>query len=140
MLLLDHESLRRRAAVLSLPALISRCRSTLASYVADKKICGNLPFASYTPHNMIMGCELYAIETDNEQQVLRNIDTVRPTADTAHHSHVLAQHSPIEGFCAAAGVQPPRRRPPSGQHRGSKSGLRYYHAVDWWPCRRSPLI
>jgi len=44
MLLLDHESSRRRVAALSLPALIGRCRSTLASYVADEKIRGNLPF------------------------------------------------------------------------------------------------
>jgi len=40
----DHESSRRRVAALSLPALIGRCRSTLASYVADEKIRGNLPF------------------------------------------------------------------------------------------------
>jgi len=40
----DHESSRRTVAVLSLPALIGRCRSTLASYVVDEKIRGNLPF------------------------------------------------------------------------------------------------
>jgi hypothetical protein len=42
MLLLD----RRRVAALSLPALIGRCRSTPASYVADEKIRGSLPFPS----------------------------------------------------------------------------------------------
>jgi hypothetical protein len=61
MLLLDHESSRRTVAVLSLPALIGRCRSTLASYVVDEKIRGNLPFPRYALHNMIMVCELYLI-------------------------------------------------------------------------------
>jgi hypothetical protein len=52
---LDHESSRRRVAALSLPALIGRCRSTLASYVADEKIRGDLPFPRYALHNMILG-------------------------------------------------------------------------------------
>ena len=52
---IDHESSRRRVAALSLPALIGRCRSTLASYVADEKIRGNLPFPRYVLHNMIIG-------------------------------------------------------------------------------------
>ncbi|KAN0111523.1 hypothetical protein V8E52_008407 [Russula decolorans] len=30
------------------------------------------------------------------------------------------------------------RHPPSSQHRGSKSGLRYHHAVDWWPLSTTP--
>ncbi|KAI0272205.1 hypothetical protein BGY98DRAFT_1001836 [Russula aff. rugulosa BPL654] len=42
MLLLDHESCWRRVAALSLSALLGRCRSTLASCVADEKIRGNL--------------------------------------------------------------------------------------------------
>jgi hypothetical protein len=57
MLLLD----RRRVAALSLPALIGRCRSTPASYVADEKIRGSLPFPRYALHNILMGCELYLI-------------------------------------------------------------------------------
>lgn len=32
---LDHESLRKRVASLSLPAFLGRCRSALASYAAD---------------------------------------------------------------------------------------------------------
>jgi len=42
-------SSRRRvaAAALSLLALIGRCRAALASYVADEKIGGNLPFLRY---------------------------------------------------------------------------------------------
>ncbi len=34
----------RRVAVLSLPALISRCRSILASFVADQELRSSLPF------------------------------------------------------------------------------------------------
>ncbi|KAI9435094.1 hypothetical protein H4582DRAFT_1817945 [Lactarius indigo] len=40
----DNEALRRRIAALSLPALIGRCRTTLAGYVADERLRGNLPF------------------------------------------------------------------------------------------------
>ncbi|KAI0263538.1 hypothetical protein BC834DRAFT_827343 [Gloeopeniophorella convolvens] len=40
----DHETSRRRVAALSLPALIGRCRTTLAGYVADERLRGNLPF------------------------------------------------------------------------------------------------
>jgi hypothetical protein len=57
MLLLDHESLG--VVALSLQALIGRCRSTLASYVADEKIRGNIPFSRYALHDMIIGYELY---------------------------------------------------------------------------------
>jgi hypothetical protein len=46
-LLIDRESSRRRVAALCLPALIGRCRTTLAGYVADEKIRGNLPFPRY---------------------------------------------------------------------------------------------
>ena len=45
---LDRESSRRRVAALCLPALIGRCRTTLAGYVADEKIRGSLPFPRYT--------------------------------------------------------------------------------------------
>ncbi|KAI0300723.1 hypothetical protein B0F90DRAFT_1722805 [Multifurca ochricompacta] len=41
---IDREASRRRIAALSLPALIGRCRTTLAGYVADEKLRGNLPF------------------------------------------------------------------------------------------------
>jgi hypothetical protein len=34
----------RRVAVLSLPLLISRCRTILATFVADSELRGNLPF------------------------------------------------------------------------------------------------
>ena len=47
-LFLDRESSRRRVAALCLPALIGRCRITLAGYVADEKIRGSLPFPRYT--------------------------------------------------------------------------------------------
>ncbi|KAH9018228.1 hypothetical protein EDB83DRAFT_2528502 [Lactarius deliciosus] len=40
----DNEASRRRIAALSLPALIGRCRTTLAGYVADERLRGNLPF------------------------------------------------------------------------------------------------
>ena len=40
----DNETSRRRMAALSLPALIGRCRTTLAGYVADERLRGNLPF------------------------------------------------------------------------------------------------
>ncbi|KAH6905130.1 hypothetical protein BKA70DRAFT_1293490 [Coprinopsis sp. MPI-PUGE-AT-0042] len=40
----DHEQSRRRLAALSLPTLLGRCQSVLASYVADASIRGNLPF------------------------------------------------------------------------------------------------
>ncbi|KAF8260132.1 hypothetical protein EI94DRAFT_1749458 [Lactarius quietus] len=40
----DNETPRRRIAALSLPALIGRCRTTLAGYVADERLRGNLPF------------------------------------------------------------------------------------------------
>ncbi|CAK5277941.1 unnamed protein product [Mycena citricolor] len=40
----DQEPSRRRLAALSLPALLSRCRRVLTSYVADEKLRGNLPF------------------------------------------------------------------------------------------------
>jgi len=36
-------------------ALISRCRSTLTSYVTDENIRGNFPFPWYALHNMTMG-------------------------------------------------------------------------------------
>ncbi|KAH9955055.1 hypothetical protein BC827DRAFT_1262095 [Russula dissimulans] len=39
----DRDISRRRVAALSLPALLGRCRTTLAEYVADEKIRGNLP-------------------------------------------------------------------------------------------------
>ncbi|KAI9452204.1 hypothetical protein F5148DRAFT_1237059 [Russula earlei] len=41
----DRDVSRRRVAALSLPALLGRCRTTLAEYVADEKIRGNLPFS-----------------------------------------------------------------------------------------------
>jgi hypothetical protein len=44
---LDNETPRRRIAALSLPALIGRCRTTLAGYVADERLRGNLPFPRY---------------------------------------------------------------------------------------------
>ncbi|KAH9049815.1 hypothetical protein EDB83DRAFT_2543167 [Lactarius deliciosus] len=40
----DNEASRRRIAALSLPPLIGRCRTTLAGYVADERLRGNLPF------------------------------------------------------------------------------------------------
>jgi hypothetical protein len=43
----DREPSRRRVAALCLPALIGRCRTTLAGYVADEKIRGSLPFPRY---------------------------------------------------------------------------------------------
>ena len=44
MLPLDHDSSQRRVAALSLQALLCRCTSSLASYVTDEKIRGNLLF------------------------------------------------------------------------------------------------
>jgi len=41
---IDRDISRRRVAALNLPALLGRCRTTLAEYVADVKIRGNLPF------------------------------------------------------------------------------------------------
>ena len=43
----DNEASRRRIAALGLPALIGRCRTTLAGYVADERLRGNLPFPRY---------------------------------------------------------------------------------------------
>ncbi|KAJ7226681.1 hypothetical protein GGX14DRAFT_692973 [Mycena pura] len=40
----DQEASRRRLAALSLPSLLSRCRSVLVGYVADEALRGNLPF------------------------------------------------------------------------------------------------
>lgn len=37
----------RRLAALNLPPLLSRCRTTLVSYVEDEKLRGNLPFVRY---------------------------------------------------------------------------------------------
>ncbi|KAJ7659408.1 guanine nucleotide exchange factor in Golgi transport N-terminal-domain-containing protein [Mycena rosella] len=40
----DQEPARRRLAALSLPALLSRCRTVMVGYVADEALRGNLPF------------------------------------------------------------------------------------------------
>ncbi|KAJ7597649.1 guanine nucleotide exchange factor in Golgi transport N-terminal-domain-containing protein [Mycena floridula] len=40
----DQEPARRRLAALSLPSLLSRCRSVMVGYVADESLRGNLPF------------------------------------------------------------------------------------------------
>ncbi|KAJ6525079.1 hypothetical protein DFH09DRAFT_1250788 [Mycena vulgaris] len=40
----DQEPSRRRLAALSLPSLLSRCRSVMVGYVADEALRGNLPF------------------------------------------------------------------------------------------------
>ncbi|TFY71218.1 hypothetical protein EVG20_g1792 [Dentipellis fragilis] len=40
----DYEESRKRVAALSISLLLSRCRSTLARYVADESLRGNLPF------------------------------------------------------------------------------------------------
>lgn len=40
----DQEQSRRRLAALSLPTLLSRCQSSLASYVADVSLRGSMPF------------------------------------------------------------------------------------------------
>ncbi|KAJ7752413.1 hypothetical protein DFH07DRAFT_520905 [Mycena maculata] len=40
----DQEPSRRRLAALSLPALLSRCRTVMVGYVADEALRGNLPF------------------------------------------------------------------------------------------------
>ena len=52
---------RERVAALRLPVLIGQCRSTLASYVVNETIRGNIPLQRYALHYMIMGCELYHI-------------------------------------------------------------------------------
>jgi hypothetical protein len=40
----DQEPSRRRLAALSLPSLLSRCRTVMVGYVADAALRGNLPF------------------------------------------------------------------------------------------------
>ncbi|KAF7333497.1 Protein MON2 [Mycena venus] len=40
----DQEPSRRRLAALSLPSLLSRCRTVMMGYVADEALRGNLPF------------------------------------------------------------------------------------------------
>ncbi|KAJ7123851.1 hypothetical protein C8R43DRAFT_1098976 [Mycena crocata] len=40
----DQEPSRRRLAALSLPSLLSRCRTVMVGYVADEALRGNLPF------------------------------------------------------------------------------------------------
>ncbi|KAK0441196.1 uncharacterized protein EV420DRAFT_1650111 [Desarmillaria tabescens] len=40
----DQERSRKRLAALSIPSLLNRCRTTLAGYVADEALRGNLPF------------------------------------------------------------------------------------------------
>jgi len=40
----DQEPSRRRLAALSLPSLLSRCRSVMVGYIADEALRGNLPF------------------------------------------------------------------------------------------------
>jgi len=40
----DREPSRRRVASLSLPMLLSRCRTTLVGFVADEELRGSLPF------------------------------------------------------------------------------------------------
>jgi len=40
----DQESSRRRLAALSLPSLLTRCRTVMVGYVADEALRGNLPF------------------------------------------------------------------------------------------------
>jgi hypothetical protein len=47
--------------VLSLSALLGRCRSTLINYVTDEKIREDLPFPRYALHNVMLSCELYLI-------------------------------------------------------------------------------
>ncbi|KAG1803198.1 uncharacterized protein BJ212DRAFT_1304669 [Suillus subaureus] len=40
----DQESSRKRVAALCLPTLLDRCKTTMASYVADEALRGNMPF------------------------------------------------------------------------------------------------
>lgn len=40
----DQEPSRRRLAALSLPSLLTRCRTVMMGYVADEALRGNLPF------------------------------------------------------------------------------------------------
>ena len=40
----DHETERRRIAALCLPSLITRCASTIKTYVADAPLRGKMPF------------------------------------------------------------------------------------------------
>jgi hypothetical protein len=40
----DDEATARRIAALSLPSLLTRCRSTLVGFVADGSLRGSLPF------------------------------------------------------------------------------------------------
>ncbi|KAJ7911535.1 hypothetical protein B0H13DRAFT_2009133, partial [Mycena leptocephala] len=40
----DKEPSRRRLAALSLPSLLSRCRTVMVGYIADEALRGNLPF------------------------------------------------------------------------------------------------
>lgn len=49
----DQESSRRRVAALSLPALLSRCRMTLVSYIADEALRGNMPFPRVREEELI---------------------------------------------------------------------------------------
>ncbi|EPQ52984.1 hypothetical protein GLOTRDRAFT_139951 [Gloeophyllum trabeum ATCC 11539] len=49
----DQESSRRRVAALSLSALLSRCRMTLVSYIADEALRGNMPFPRVREEELI---------------------------------------------------------------------------------------
>lgn len=43
--LIDRINSRRRVAALALPAVLSRCRTTLTTFVADEALRGSLPFS-----------------------------------------------------------------------------------------------
>ncbi|KAG6333293.1 hypothetical protein ID866_5795 [Astraeus odoratus] len=47
LLLSDREEARKRVAALSLPLLLSRCKTTMIRYIADEALRGSLPFPRY---------------------------------------------------------------------------------------------
>lgn len=49
MTLLDQVPARKRVAALCITSLLTRCRTTLVSYVADEALRGTLPFPRYVP-------------------------------------------------------------------------------------------
>ena len=80
----DQERSRRRLAALSMPSLLTRCRTTMVGYVADEALRGNLPFprsdhCSFRAHDECVDVPLigYRAREDELLYVLRKLLELR---------------------------------------------------------------